>query len=115
MKSSDLLEIITIYAPAIVILLLSGAAVFRIIRRNIRKKREQVEASEKSEVAANSLGKHAHISEVPGRVLHSSDLDQQGSTQNSVIMRMEKLTPLKQGIIWAEILGRPGGRRRRNT
>ena len=56
-----------------------------------------------------------NISEVPSRGLTSSDFDKERGKQNIVIGRIEQLSTLKRGILWAEILGRPGGRRRRNT
>ncbi|NQT59949.1 MAG: hypothetical protein HQ557_13275 [Bacteroidetes bacterium] len=115
MNSSEILDIIAVYATAIIFLLLSVVVIFRIIRGNIGKRREQTVAHEKPKVTTKQPDNRTHISRVPSRGLPSSDFDKEGSKQNSVINRMEKLSPLKQGILWAEILGRPGGRRRRNT
>ena len=115
MSSIEILDILAVYAPAIVILLLSAAVIFRIVRGNAKNRREQLATTENPEVITNSSNNHTNISGVPGRMLRSSDFDKKISKQNSVTRRMEKLSPLKQGILWAEILGRPGGRRRRNT
>jgi len=116
MNSKGILDIIAVYGSTIIILLfLSATVIFRIIRRNARKRREQAVAPVKPKVTAKPLDNLTNISEVPNRVLTSSDFDKEGGKQNIVIGRIEQLSALKRGIVWAEILGRPGGRRRRNT
>ena len=115
MNSVGILEIIAVYASAIIILLLLIATViFRIIGENARKRRERAVAPVKPEVTRKP-SPIRDTSGVPGRLLPSSDLEEEGGKQNIVIGRIEQLSTLKRGIMWAEILGRPGGRRRRNT
>ena len=116
MNNIGILDTIAVYASAIIILLLlSASIIFRIIRENARKRREQAVAPVKPELPTKPSANRTNISGVPGRVLPSSDLEKDGGKQNIVIGRIEQLSTLKRGIMWAEILGRPGGRRRRNT
>ena len=111
MNSVGILDIIAVYGSAFIILLLLIATfIFRIIRGNRRQKREQITTPEKP---ATSTAHLPNISVVPDRMLTSSDM--KTIRKNGVIENMELLSPLKRGILWAEILGRPGGRRRRNT
>lgn len=116
MNSIEILDIIAVYGTVIIILLLlSAAVIFRIIRRNAGKRREQAVAPLKPIVTTKPPDNLTNISEDPGRLLTSSDFDKGGDKQNIAIGRIEQLSTLKRGIVWAEILGRPGGRRRRNT
>ena len=116
MNSVGILDIIAVYATAFVILiLLSVTVIFRIIRGNARKRREQAVAPLKPIVTTKPPDNLTNISEDPNRLLTSSDFDKGGDKQNIAIGRIEQLSTLKRGIVWAEILGRPGGRRRRNT
>ncbi len=115
MNSKGILDIIAVYASAIIILLLlSATVIFRIIRENAWKRRKQAAAPLKPEITSKPSANRTNTSGVPGRTLPSSDLEEEGGKQNIVIERVEQLSTLKRGIIWAEILGRPGGRRRRN-
>jgi len=116
MNSKGILDIIAIYASAIIILLLlSATVIFRIIRENAGKRRKQAVAPLKPEITTKPSANRTDISGVPDRTLSSSDPEEYGSKQSIVTGRIEQLSTLKRGIIWAEILGRPGGRGRRNT
>ncbi len=113
MNSIGILEIIAVYGSAFIILLLLIATfVIRIIRENKRKKKGQLTAPAQISIPVTYP---PDISGIPDRVLTSSDFDDDGRKQNITIENIEMLSTLKRSIIWAEILGRPGGRRRRNT
>lgn len=116
MNSIGILEIIAIYGSAFIILLLLAAVfIFRIIRENKRKRREQITIPAVPAQAAKPVTYPPDISGIPDRVLTSSDIEGDGIKLSSVIDNIEILSTLKRGIMWAEILGRPGGRRQRNT
>ena len=116
MNSIGILDIIAVYASAIIILLLLSATVIvRIIRENTRKRRGLEAPPPEPKVPTKPSENLKDRSELPDRLLLSSDLDKGGGRQNIVTGRIEQLSTLKRGIVWAEILGRPGGRRRRNT
>jgi flagellar biosynthesis/type III secretory pathway M-ring protein FliF/YscJ len=117
MNSVGIPDIIAVYGSAFIILLLLIAVfIFRIIRNNKKKMEKQ---STVSITPAEETTKHKTYplirSGVQDRILPSSDTSTNNSKQNSVIKNIELLSQLKQGILWAEILGRPGGRHRRNT
>lgn len=116
MNNVEILDIIAIYGTAfIILLLLIVTFIFRIIRENRRKRREQEKVRAASAQTAIPVTYPPDISGIPDRVLSSSDIYGDGGKQNSVIENIEMMSTLKRGIMWAEILGRPGGRRRRNT
>ena len=117
MNSTGILDIIMIYATAfIVLLLISAAVIFRIIRANIRKRRRQINVPEEPAAAtAKPTTYLPNISVTPDRMLTSSDIDTEGNRQNSVIENIKLLSSLKRGIMWAEILGRPRWRQIGNT
>ena len=117
MNNIGILDIIAVYGSAFIILLLLIATfVIRIIRENKRKSREQTAVYK---APAADTAKPATFplngSETPDRMLPTLELYTDKSKQNGVIKNIERLPTLKRGILWAEILGRPGGRRRRNT
>ena len=116
MISSGILEIIAVYGTAIIILLVLTAAVIYWITRNKRRnKTPQYAISESLKGNTKSSVNRKYVSSAPKRKLTSSEIDIDMVKKDTVIGKLEKLSPLKRGIIWAEILGRPGGRRRRNT
>jgi hypothetical protein len=116
MNNVGVLDIIAVYGSAFIILLLLIATfVFRIIRENKRKRKEQITVPAAPAQTAIPVTYPPDISGIPNRVLPSSGIDGDGTKQNSVIENIEMLSTLKRGIMWAEILGRPGGRKRRNT
>lgn len=116
MNSAGILDIVAVYGSAFIILLLLIATfIIRIKRANNGKRRGKTAvlkttAAETKKPVTNPLNGFG----IPDRMLPSSDITEK-SIQNRVIENMERLSPLKRGILWAEILGRPGGRRRRNT
>lgn len=114
MNSIGILNIIAVYGSAFIILLLLIATfLVRIISEKKRKGREQTEVPAVEKIKPETYPMNGSI--VPDRMLPSSEIGIEGSKQNTVIKSIERLSPLKRGILWAEILGRPGGRRRRNT
>ncbi len=116
MNNVGILDIIAVYGSAFIILLLLIATfIFRIIRVNKRKRKAQITVPAAYAQTSIPVTNPPDISGIPDRLLPSSDIDGYGSKQNSVIKNIGMLSTLKRGIIWAEILGRPGGRRRRNT
>jgi len=116
MNSIGILEIIAVYGSAFIILLLLIAVFsFRIIREKRRKRGEQIIIPAAPAQTAIPVTYPPDTSSIPDRVLSSSDIYGDGGKQSSVIENIEMLSTLKRGIMWAEILGRPGGRRQRNT
>jgi hypothetical protein len=108
---------IDVYVSAFIILLLFIATVvFRITRKKKGERKLQRTVSESTVVEPEKHETHPmNNSGVPERMLPSSDIYTMESKQNSVMENIELLDPLKKGILWAEILGRPGGRRQGNT
>lgn len=116
MNNVGILDIVVIYGTAfIVLLLLIATFIFRIIRENKRKRKKQITIPAAPAKTSIPVTNPPDTSGIPDRVLSSSDIDGDGSKQTSVIENIEMLSTLKRGIMWAEILGRPGGRKRRNT
>ena len=117
MNSVNILEIITVYGSAfIILLLLITTLIFKNIRAKNKKRTDQTAVPDfPTAESTKTVTYPLNRSDVPSRTLPSLDLDIEHSKQNSVIKNIELLSPLKRGILWAEILGRPGGRRQRNT
>lgn len=114
MNNVGILDIVAVYGSAfIILLLLVVTLIFRIIRENKRKRKEQITVP--APQTAIPVTFPPDISGIQDRALSLSDIDGDGSKQNSVTENIEMLSTLKRGIMWAEILGRPGGRKRRNT
>lgn len=117
MNSVEILDKIAIYGSAFIILLLLLATfIFRIRVENKRKRRGKQISMVETPASAESTGTYnPNRSEIPARMLSSSSIETEENRQNEVMKNIELLPPLKRGIVWAEILGRPGGRRRKNS
>ncbi|MCK5672524.1 MAG: hypothetical protein KAH95_04070 [Spirochaetales bacterium] len=116
MNSVGILEIIAVYGSAfIILLLLITIFIVRIIRANNEKRRVKTAVLKTTEAdTKKSVPRPLSESGIPNRILTSSDIVIKNKQKN-VIINMENISPLKRGIMWAEILGKPGGRHRRNT
>jgi len=117
MNSLGILDIIAVYGSAfIILLLLILIFIFKVTRENKKGEKEQTAVQKISEAKImKPVTNNPERSVTPERMLPSSEIDTNNSKPNSIIKNLEQLSPLKRGIVWAEILGRPGGRRHRNT
>jgi hypothetical protein len=116
MNNLNILDIIAVYGSAfIILLLLIVTFIVRNKRANKEKRRRETAILKTTAPKLNKPVTYPlNGSGIPDRMLPSSNITEK-SMQNSVIKNMEYLSTLKRGIMWAEILGKPGGRRQRNT